>query len=162
MKFRIAPWLAFITGFVMGVLAAVGQGFFGLQPPVAAGVCLVSHPRDLINWVVNAIFLTNFTIHEMSLAFPVLTPIGVIIGSFIAAVKNREFRLRPGPVRDNIIAIILGFLVATFALMWGSCPIRTDVLVSYGFLLAVLVLLAMIAGDIVACEYVKWKARRGK
>ena len=157
---RLAPNLALLTGIAMGVLAAIAQGFFNVQPPVGDGVCAVSHPANLINWVSNTVFNTNFTIHGIFLAVPVLTPIGFILGSTLAALKNRELKFRKGPVRDNIFAFILGFMIICFALLWGSCPIRTAVLVSYGMVFAMVVMVAIIMGVIASCEYIKWKVRR--
>ena len=46
---KLAPNMALLTGIAMGVLAAIAQGFFNVQPPVGDGVCAVSHPANLIN-----------------------------------------------------------------------------------------------------------------
>jgi hypothetical protein len=141
-SFKLSGNLALITGITMGVLAAV------------------VHPANIVNWLVNNIFGTNFTIHSIFVTVPVLTSVGFIIGSFIAAKKNKEFKLRPGPVRDNVLAFILGFLIINFGLLWGSCPIRTAILASYGMFFAILMLGMIVLGVIVACLYIKWKVRR--
>ena len=158
--------MALITGLTMGVLAAVIQGFFDLQPPVADGICGISHPANLINWLVNndpVPFLRPnppFTIHNIFATMPVLTSVGFIIGSLIAAVINKEFKFRPGPVRDNIMAFILGFVIINLGLVWGSCPIRTTILAGYGMPFAMLILGCIVLGVVAACEYIKWKVRR--
>lgn len=157
---RLAPNMALLTGIAMGVLAAIAQGFFDVQPPVGDGVCAVSHPANLINWLSNTIFNTEFTIHGIFVGIPVLTSVGFILGSTAAALKNKEFRFRKGPVRDNIFAFMLGFIIINFGLLWGSCPIRTAILASYGMVWAMLVLLAIVLGVIASCEYIKWKVRR--
>jgi hypothetical protein len=164
--------MALITGITMGLLAAAVQGYFGLQPPAGDGICGISHPANLVNWLVNGItgwiarFFhgtgTNFTIHSIFVTVPVLTSVGFIIGSFIAAMKNKEFKLRRGPVRDNVLAFILGFLIINFGLLWGSCPIRTAVLASYGMFFAILMLGMIVLGVVVACLYIKWKVRRAQ
>ncbi len=159
-EFKLITNLALITGLVMGGLAAAAQGYFNVQPPVGEGVCFVTHPSNLVNWIVNTVFGTEFTIHGIFIAVPVLTPIGAIIGSAIAAWRNKEFKLRRGPVRENLLAFILGFLIINFGLLWGSCPIRTAVLSSYGMLFAMLILLVIVAGVIAASEYIKWRVRR--
>lgn len=159
-SFKLAPNLALITGLIMGVGAAIVQGYFHLWPPVGEGVCAISHPSNLINWLSNNIFGTNFTIHGIFIGIPVLTSVGWIIGSFIAAWKNKELKFRRGPVRDNLLAFILGFLIINFGLLWGSCPIRTAVLSSYGMVFAMVILLVIVVGVIAACEYIKWKVRR--
>lgn len=162
-KFRISNYLALITGLVMGVLAAVAQGVFDIQPPVGQGVCLVSHPSNLVNWISNNLFPTNFqmfSIQGVFVAVLVLTPVGIIIGSFIAAVKNKEFKIRRGPLRDNFLAFLLGCLIINFGLLWGGCPIGTAVMASYGMVFAVVILVVIVAGVIAGSEYIKWKVRR--
>lgn len=159
-NFKLSANLALITGLTMGVLAAVAQGYFEVQPPVGLGVCAITHPSNLVNWVVNNVFGTEFTIHGIFVAVPVLTPIGWIIGSFVAALRNKEFKFRRGPVRENLLAVIFGFLIVNLALLWGSCPIRTVVLASYGWIFAMIILATIVIGVIVSCEYIKWKVRR--
>jgi len=156
----LVPNMALLTGIAMGVLAASAQGFFDVQPPVGDGVCAVSHPANLVNWLSNTVFGSEFTIHGIFVAVPVLTPIGFILGSTIAAFKNKELRFRRGPVRDNIFAFILGFIIINFGLLWGSCPIRTTILSSYGMVFAMVILASIVLGVIVSCEYIKWKVRR--
>jgi hypothetical protein len=164
--------MALITGITMGLLAAAVQGYFGLQPPAGDGICGISHPANLVNWLVNSIthwvagFFhgagTNFTIHSIFVTVPVLTSVGFILGSFIAAIRNKEFKLRRGPVRDNVLAFILGFLIINFGLLWGSCPIRTAILASYGMFFAILMMGMIVLGVVVACLYIKWKVRRAQ
>lgn len=159
-KFKLRDQLALITGLTMGILAATAQGFFNVQPPVGEGICFISHPANLVNWITNSLFSTNFTIHGIFVTVPVLTSVGAIIGSLIAAVKNKEFRFKRGPIRDNMLAFIFGFLVINFGLLWGACPIRTLVLSSYGIGFAMVMLLVIVMGVISASEYIKWKVRR--
>lgn len=159
-RFKISNYLALITGLVMGVLAAVEQGVFDIQPPVGQGVCLVSHPSNLVNWILNNLFSTNFSVFSIFVAIPTLLSVGVIIGSFIAAVKNKEFKIRRGPVRDNFLAFLLGCLVINFGLLWGGCPIGTAAMSSYGMVIAMIVLVAIVAGVIAGSEYIRWKVRR--
>jgi len=167
-SFKLSDNMALIAGLTMGVLAAVLQGFFDLQPPSAAGICGISHPANLVNWLANnnpvPVFRPDppFTIHSIFVTVPVLTSAGFIIGGFIAAVRNKEFKFRPGPVRDNILAFILGFIIINFGLLWGSCPIRTTILAAYGMPFAFLVLGCIVLGVVAACEYIKWKVRRVK
>ncbi|MCL2707124.1 MAG: cytochrome C [Dehalococcoidia bacterium] len=158
--FKLSSNMALITGVTMGVLAAVVQGYFGVQPPAGDGICAVSHPADLVNWVVDKVFGTSFVSHEIFIAVPVLTSVGFILGSYAAAMRNKEFKFRRGPVRDHMQAFILGFVIINFGMLWGSCPIRTAVLVSYGMWFAVLILGMMVLGVVAACLYIKWKVRR--
>ncbi|MCL1885724.1 MAG: YeeE/YedE family protein [Dehalococcoidia bacterium] len=157
---KLSGNLALITGITMGVLAAVVQAYFGVQPPAGEGICAISHPADLVNWFVDKIAGTNYVTHDVFVTVPVLTSVGFILGSFVAAVRNKEFKFRSGPVRDNMLAFILGFLIINVGLLWGSCPIRTAILASYGMWLAVLILGMIVLGVVAACLYIKWKVRR--
>ena len=159
-KVKISGNLALITGITIGILAAVAQGLYEVGPPAAIGICAVSHPQSIINWVSDKLFNTTYTAHAVFLIVPALTSVGFILGSFVASVKNKEFKLKHGPVRDNAQAFILGFLIIVFGLLWGSCPIRTAVLVSYGMQTAFLMLGMIVLGVVTACLYIKWKVRR--
>jgi len=159
-SFKLSSNMALITGITMGVLAAVVQGYFGVQPPAGTGICAVSHPADCINWVLDKLFNTNYVSHEIFVTVPVLTSVGFILGSFVAAIRNKEFKFRRGPVRDNMLAFILGFIIINFGMFWGSCPIRTAVLASYGMWFAILMLGMIVLGVVTACLYIKWKVRR--
>jgi hypothetical protein len=159
-RFQLAGELALITGLAMGILAAVAQGVFNLQPPFAQGVCLVSHPSNLVNWLANHLFSANFSVASTYTTIPTLLPLGVIAGAFIAAVRNKEFKIRRGPLRDSFLAFLLGCLVIFFGLMWGGCPIGTTIMASYGSVIAMLVLLAIVGGVLAGVEFMKWRARR--
>ncbi|MCL2140248.1 MAG: YeeE/YedE family protein [Dehalococcoidia bacterium] len=161
-KITLSGNLALITGIVMGVSAAVLQGYFNLQPPVAEGICAISHPSELVSWVQDKLFGTGYVVNDVFRIVPVLTPIGFILGSFIAAKRNKEFKFRRGPVRDNLQAFALGFIVIVFAMLWGSCPIRTAILASYGETLAILLMGVLVLGVVTACLYIKWKVRRAR
>jgi len=53
---KLSTNMALITGLIMGVLAAIVQGFFDLQPPAGDGICGISHPANLVNWLTNNVF----------------------------------------------------------------------------------------------------------
>lgn len=150
----------FIAGLIMGILAAAAQAYFQVQPPVAYGICLLGHPSTLVKWLMNVFPGTNLPITAPFLAFPSLLVIGVFIGSFISAYRNKELGWRPGPVRNKYTAVMLGFLVVNFGLLWGSCPIRTGLLISYGYVMAVIALFSIAVGVILACLYVRLRVKR--
>lgn len=160
-SFKLSGNMALITGITMGLLAAAAAGYFGVQLP-SKGICAISHPAALLNWIFNHVFGTKYTVESVFIIVPVMTPIGWIIGSFIAAIRNKEFKLRPGPVRDGVLAFILGFLIINFGLLWGSCPLGTAVLAAYGQFFAILILAMIVLGVVTACLYVKWKVRRAR
>lgn len=160
MKVRININLVFITGLVMGILAAAVQAFFEVRPPEANGICLIGHPRDFVNLTTNNIFGTGWPINESFIVFPALTVFGVLIGSFISAYRGNELRLQSGPVRKRFAAVMFGFMVANFGLLWGACPIRTVLLASYGNLIAVMVLASIAVGVLLAVIFIKFRTRK--
>ena len=161
MKFKLGYNRMLVIGIVMGLLAAAAQAYFQVQPPVANGISFLGHPRELLNWVVNHLFGTNWPITRAFLVFPPLTVVGVLIGSFIAAARNKELKMRPGPVRKKVLAVIFGFLVANFGLLWGACDMRTALLVSYGSVLALVALAAIVVGVVLAGLYMQHSAKKG-
>ncbi|MCK5604690.1 cytochrome C [Candidatus Pacearchaeota archaeon] len=162
MRFRRVFNLVFFTGLAMGILAAAAQAFFRLESPVAYGICLLGHPRDFTVWVANGIAGTDWPALEVFAIYPALTVIGVVVGSFIAANRNSELKLRPGPVRSRVYPFVFGFLVINLGLFWGSCPIRTGLLASYGNIMAVIVLVSIAFGVFLAVQYVRFRVRRDK
>jgi len=161
MKFKLGYNRLLVIGIVMGLLAAAAQAFFQVQPPVANGISFLGHPRELLNWIVNRLFGANWPITRAFLVYPPLTVIGVLLGSFIAAGRNKELKLRPGPVRKKVLAAIFGFLVANFGLLWGACDMRTALLVSYGSVLALVALLSIVGGVLFAGLYMQHSAKKG-
>jgi flagellar biosynthesis protein FliQ len=150
-----------IIGLIMGVAAAALQAFFQVQPPVAYGISFFGHPSDLLTWITNNLLETDWPIRDPFIVFPALTVIGVFIGSFIAATRNKELKLRSGPVRKNFFAFIFGFLVINLGLLWGACPIRTALFVSYGNVLAVIALASIVVGVVLAIAYVRFRVKKG-
>jgi hypothetical protein len=165
MKIKLGTYRLFVVGIVMGLLAAVVQAYtFDVQPPEGFGLAFVGHPNNLFNWIVNNIPWVNnwvsFPLHDAFLIYPPLTIIGVFIGSSIAAARSKELKLRPGPVRNKFTAILLGFLVINFGLLW-DCDIRTALLVGYGSVLGIIALISIAAGVILATIYLRSRARKG-
>ena len=161
MKLTLGYNRLLVIGIVMGFLAAVLQAVFQLQPPVANGISFLGHPRDLLNWIVDRFSSANWPVTQAFLIYPPLTVLGVVVGSFIAASRNGEFKVKPGPVRKKWMAVIFGFLVANFGLLWGACDMRTALLVSYGSVLAVVALGAVFAGVFLAAAYIMNSAKKG-
>lgn len=157
---KLRSWLPLITGLVIGISAAVAEAFLRIQPPAGYGVCLLGHPASLAKWVTNSVFGTNLGITPVFVIFPSLLVIGILIGAYVASYRNKELKLRPGPVTNRYKAVMFGFLVVNFGLLWGSCPIRTGLLVSYGWVMAVIALVTIIFGVILACKYIRFKVGR--
>lgn len=144
---------AFVTGLVIGVGAALAQAFLGVAPPVAYGICMVGHARDLVTWIMNHILGTRFEMQTVSLEIPVLTVIGVLTGSAIASFQRKEFKA--ARVRNPVVVFVLGFLIVNFALVLGACPLRAIVYASYGNIHMITGFLFIVAGVIAGVEYIR-------
>src|SRR5262249_28749923 len=99
-------------GIVAGILAVAAGAFFDVRPPEAYGVCMSCHARDLVNWTLNVLARTHLEVAPVSLVFPVLTPIGVLVGALLAAKTSREFRWRTP--ESSWKAFVYGVLVMNF------------------------------------------------
>ncbi len=152
---KISP---FAAGLVMGVGAALVQAFFKVVPPPAYGMCMVCHAKDLGNWIADHLFETGWGYTSASIAAPVLTVVGVLIGSFFAARQHGEFRLKP--VRDPFSLFATGFLAMNFGLILGSCPIRIVILTAYGNLLGIVGVACVVLGVWLGTTTIAWHARR--
>jgi len=159
MKIKLSSYKVMAVGLVMGLSAAAVQAYLKVRPE-ANGISFIGHPSDLLNWGLNKLG-TSFPVREEFLIYPALTVVGVLIGSLAAASRHKELRIQPGPVRKKFAAVILGFLIANFGLLLGSCPIRAALLVSYGSLLAGVGLAAIAGGILLAILYSRLKAKKG-
>ena len=156
---KISPLIA---GLVAGFSAAILQAFFKITAPPAYGICIACHTRDLVNWIVNkiGIFDTPLFVAPVfkdattgivaSKFAPVLTVVGIFIGAFIASNVHKEFKLKQ--THNPILGFVIGALVIIFALMMGGCPVREALRTAYGDVIALISLIAMFVGVVVASE----------
>ncbi len=86
----------------------------------------------------------------VSKVFPVLTVVGIFIGALIGAFAHKEFKLKQ--THNPVIGFILGILVINFALIMGGCPVRETLRTAYGDIIALISLIAMFIGVVVASE----------
>ncbi|MCW4010350.1 MAG: YeeE/YedE thiosulfate transporter family protein [Candidatus Bathyarchaeota archaeon] len=148
-----------VAGLITGALAAIAQVSFNVLPPYAYGICVACHARDLINWLVNHAAGLNLSVAGVSVAAPVLTVIGLIVGAYIASARNHEFKFKT--TKHPLKSFIYGFLVMVFALILGACPLRTILRVAYGDIIAVVGFAAIAVGVIIGAGLIKWSAQRG-
>ena len=140
-------------------LAAVAAGaFFQVRPPDAYGICMSCHARDLTNWLTNHAFGTELTVSPVSLVFPLLTVVGVVIGAFIAAIISGEFRWRM-PAKP-LKSFGLGALVMNAALLAEGCATRLALRTSAGDLLGLAGFGAMALGVVLATFWLRRRALR--
>ena len=145
---RISPWIA---GAIVGFLAASLQGIAVMVKPPAYGFCMACHARDLINSIINPIMGTDLGIAGVVTTIPTLTVIGVLLGAFVAAVLSKEFHFTKIPSKLAMVKMfVLGLLVMNFALILSACPIRTSLRVAHGDIIAVVGLLCIGIGAILA------------
>lgn len=152
---RITPLIA---GCIVGLIAALCQVVFRVYPPPAYGICIACHARDLANWLINHMFGLSLGLAPVSKDVPVITTLGVILGAFTAAVRNKEFKVKN--MKNPVKSFFLGFLVMMFALLLGSCPIRTILRIAYGDAIAILGWFAIMLGVVFGAEAIRWHARR--
>jgi hypothetical protein len=148
----------FVAGFVLGVGAATIQAYFNLVPPMAYGVCMVCHPKELVNWLADHLLNTHWGYSMAAMQAPILTVVGVALGAAIAAVRHGEFHLRPA--RQPLLYLVLGFLMINLGLILGSCPIRIVLLSAYGSLTGLIGWALVIAGVGVGLVVLRWNAGR--
>ena len=146
------------AGFVTGLWAAVAQAWIYIAPPSAFGICFISHPSDLIDWVANKLTGAALYVHDPSADIPVLTVVGVLLGASISTLRNKEFRFRlPRHPLDHFIN---GFFVAIFGLTLGYCSVHIIMAVMYGSFIALIGLMGMLTGVVLSANYIKWRVRQ--
>jgi len=146
-NFRINPWMA---GAIIGFLAASLQQIASMTKPPAYGFCMACHARDLINSIINPIAGTNLGIAPIVTSIPTLTIIGVLLGSFVAAIIYKEFKVTKAKFNVSYLKMfILGILVMNFALILSACPIRTSLRVAHGDIIALVGLICIGIGAII-------------
>jgi len=131
-------------GVIAGLLAVGVQVFFGVKPPPAYGICVACHTRDMIAWLVNHLAGTHWEIAPVSLILPLLTTVGLLIGAYLAAVRNHE--RRKVALGGHWRSFVYGILVVNAAIVALGCPTRLLLLSAYGDMLALLTVAGLAVG----------------
>ena len=152
---KVSPFQA---GLVLGVGSALVQAYFKVIPPLAYGVCMVCHPRDLFNWIADHLFNLNWNFSMASTNWPVLTVVGVVLGALTAAYLHGELHFRPA--QRPLFYFVNGFLMINFGLIIGACPIRIVLLSAYGDFTGVFTWVCIVAGVVLGTWFMRWYARR--
>jgi hypothetical protein len=148
---KVSPLQA---GLVLGFGSALVQAYFKVIPPVAYGVCMVCHPKDLFNWIADHLFHLNWGYSLASTNWPLLTVVGVVLGASVAAYQHGELHLRSA--RQPLFYFINGFLMINFGLILGACPIRVVLLSAYGNWLGIIAWVCVVIGVLAGT----WALRR--
>ncbi len=154
-QIKISPLQA---GLALGFGAALVQAYFKVIPPVADGVCMVCHPKDLFNWVADHLLHLNWSYSLASTNWPLLTVVGVALGAMAAAYQHGELHLRPA--RQPVLFFVSGFLMINFGLILGACPIRIVLLSAYGDLIGWIGWASIVIGVLLGIGGQRWSARR--
>jgi len=158
---RVAPLAR--SPVVYGIVAAVGAVIVGqyldVSPPAAYGLCSACHGRDLADWVLNHVEGRKLFITAAGAgAWPLLTVVGLVIGSFAAAKRNGEFGAID--IGGNARQFLFGFVVMGAALFVGGCPTRILIRTGYGDVAGIVGLGGVAAGIVAATLTMRWVARR--
>jgi len=147
-----------VYGIAAAVLAALAGQWGGVSPPAAYGLCSACHGRDLADWILNHTEGTKLFVTSAGASWPLLTVVGLVIGSYLAAKQNGEF----GSINigGNARQFALGAVVMCAALFVGGCPTRLIIRAGYGDLAGVLGLGGVAAGVVAATLTMRWVARR--
>ena len=157
---RVARWprSAIFYGIVTALLAVVVGEWLHVSPPAAYGLCSACHGRDLADWLLNHVEGKRLFVTSAGAGWPLLTVVGLVIGSFAAARRNSEF----GSINigGNVRQLGFGAVVMGAALFVGGCPTRIIIRAGYGDLAGLLALGGVAAGIVAATFSMRWVARR--
>ena len=160
----VGAWLgrwsrsAVVYGVVVGALAVVVGQWLRVSPPAAYGLCSACHGRDLADWVLNHVEGKNLFVTAAGTGWPILTVVGLVLGSFLASKRNGEFSsINLG---GNVRQFAYGAIVMGAALFVGGCPTRIIIRSGYGDLAGILALGGVAAGIVAATLSMRWVARR--
>jgi hypothetical protein len=157
---RLGRWArsAVVYGIVTATLAVVVGEWLDVSPPAAYGLCSACHGRDLADWVLNNVEGKHLFVTAAGAGWPLLTVVGLVIGSFLAARRNGEY----GSINigGNVRQFALGAVVMGAALFVGGCPTRIIIRSGYGDLAGLLALGGVAAGIVAATLSMRWMARR--
>ena len=147
-----------LTGVVAGLIAIALEGYFTVGPPSTYGLCVACHGRDLANSGANFVAGSELPVAGVSLTFPVLTVVGIVLGALVASLIHGEFRLQ---LPDGIVRnFIWGFLVMNFALLAAGCSFRLLLRTARGDTLGLLGFGAMVAGIAITSIVLRWRVTR--
>ncbi|MHB9128831.1 MAG: cytochrome C [Candidatus Humimicrobiaceae bacterium] len=140
-------------GFVVGSLAVLAQPVFKIQPPQAYGICIVCHARDLLNWLSILLFKFRLDSAEATAALPLLTTVGIFLGSVLSSRLNNEYKFIK---TENLIKMFFwGLIVSNFGLVIMSCPTRLVLRFAFGDPFALLSIIGLLAGISIGVIFLK-------
>jgi hypothetical protein len=145
-------------GIAVAVIAGVAGQWLSISPPAAYGICSACHGRDLVDWTLNHVEGTKLYVTTAGANWPLLTVIGLVLGSFAASKRNGEYA--SVDLGGNLRQFGLGFVVMCACLFVGGCPTRMIIRTGYGDVAAALTLAGIAGGVVIATLTMRWMARR--
>lgn len=147
-----------VYGIVAASVAAAAGQWLGVSPPAAYGLCSACHGRDLADWILNHTEGTKLFVTAAGAKWPLLTVVGLVLGSNLAARRNGEF----GSINigGNVRQFAYGAIVMCAALFVGGCPTRILIRTGYGDVAGAVALSGVAAGIALATLSLRWAARR--
>jgi hypothetical protein len=143
-------------GIVVALAAVALQVAFREDLPLAYGICTVCHARDLFSWIANHLGTFQMDSPGFAAQAIVLTPVGLVAGSFVASRRNREFKL--GHQGHPVLMFLAGALVSMTGLLIMSCPTRIVLRTAFGDTLGLLAAAGLFGG--IALAVLVMKVRR--
>lgn len=144
-------------GVAAGVLAVLAQPLFNIQPPQAYGICTVCHARDLLNWLSNLLLSIKIEAADVSIHYPLLTTVGLVIGSVVSSKLNGEYRRISS--EKLFPMFLLGIIVSNVGLLIMSCPTRLVLRFAFADPYASLGLVGLVFGISIGVMVLKWRAK---
>ncbi|MCK8826102.1 YedE family putative selenium transporter [Fuchsiella alkaliacetigena] len=130
------------AGLVIGILSSL---LVKLGNPVNMGICVACFVRDIAGGIgLHRAGVVQYIRPEV---------IGFILGAFIIAALNKEFKVRGGS--SPLLRFILGILVMIGALVFLGCPLRMVLRLAGGDLNAIAGILGFATGIIIGAEFIK-------
>jgi multidrug transporter EmrE-like cation transporter len=94
---------------------------------------------------------------EVSIHYPLLTTVGLVIGAFISSKLNSEYRRISS---DKLFSMfVLGMIVSNVGLLIMSCPTRLVLRFAFGDPFAFLGLIGLVVGITIGVIVLKWRAK---
>jgi hypothetical protein len=155
---RRLPRSPVFYGVAAAVVAALAGQWGHVSPPSAYGLCSACHGRDLADWILNHTEGTKLFVTAAGASWPLLTVVGVVAGSWLAARRNGEYSAIN--IGANARQFAYGAVVMCAALFVGGCPTRIIIRAGFGDVAGVLALGGVAAGIVMATLSMRWAARR--
>jgi hypothetical protein len=146
----IKPW---IFGVAAGIMFVSAEAFLPLYPPAAYSFCLTCHVRDLVNTIVNHIFVTHFETAFIARRVIMLTSPALVIGAFLTSRAFGEYRRVKS--ESPLIFFLSGFAVMIVGILIFGCPTRIVIRTAYGDLYGIVGFAGLFGGVWIGTEVMK-------